>query len=123
MTISSYLSFMKSNGIPLVDINPDSDDFAFSIDNAFKAIDIIKKQESSILGGDILTSDEGKLVYAHELWGSEYHYLNWYCDKIGKEDIESFSKRSYKLAEKGINEANKIAQRLEKDCFIVFVIK
>ncbi len=119
---SEYLDFTKSKGRPLAEINPGSDEIALSANEALEAIELLKASETPILGGDILSIDSGKLIYAFQLWGSEYHCLNWYCDESENESKTNFSKRSYEVAQKAIKEAAEIAQNLGKDCLIVLVI-
>ena len=64
---------------------------------------------------------DGELVYAHDIWGKEYHYLNWYCDKSEDEERADYLQRSYDKAKEGIMEARKVADRLGKKCYIVLV--
>ena len=120
--VSEYLDFVKSQGRPLTEINPGSDEIAISADEALEAIEILKGNELPILGGDVLSTDSGKLTYAHQLWGSEYHYLNWYCDELDNESKAEWSKRSCEVAKKAINEAVAVSQKLGKDCLIVLVV-
>ncbi|MEM7110017.1 MAG: Imm40 family immunity protein [Bacteroidota bacterium] len=91
--ISEYLDLVKSKGRPLREINPGSDEIALDIDEALAAIEILKGNELPILGGDILSTDSGKLIYAYQFWGSEYHYLNWYCNELDNESRVEYSKR------------------------------
>ncbi|MEM0941782.1 MAG: Imm40 family immunity protein [Bacteroidota bacterium] len=120
--ISEYLDLVKSKGRPLREINPGSDEIALDIDEALAAIEILKGNELPILGGDILSTDSGKLIYAYQFWGSEYHYLNWYCNELDNESRVEYSKRSYEVAKKAINEAVKVSQELGKDCLVVLVV-
>ncbi|MGC4059178.1 MAG: Imm40 family immunity protein [Chitinophagaceae bacterium] len=78
---NSYLSFVKLNGRQLSEINPGSDEIALGVDNALKALELLKENQIAVLGGDILTEENGELIYAYQLWGEEYQYLNWYCDQ------------------------------------------
>lgn len=123
MTKSEYLDFIKSKGRPLVEINPGSDEVALSVDIVLQAIELLKNNQVPVLGGDILSVDDlGKLIYAYQLWGSEYHCLNWYCDKTDNESPSEYCDRSYKIAQKSIQEAAKVSKRLGKECYIVLVI-
>lgn len=121
MVESEYINFIKSKGISLVEINPDSDEYAINAKEALEAIEMIKDLEVPILGGDILSTQSGNLIYAYQLWGAEYHYLNWYCDKISGESKLEFSIRSYEVAKKAINTAIKVSNELDRDCLIVLV--
>lgn len=118
----SYLNFIKEKGRPVSEINPGSDEIALTIDDALQAIELLKDNQTAILGGDILSEDNGELIYAYQLWGEEYHYLNWYCDRIDNENDDNYLKRSYNIAKEGITNASKMAERFNKKCYIVFVI-
>jgi len=117
----SYLNFIKEKGRPLSEINPGSDEIALAVDDALQAIELLKDNQTAILGGDILSEDSGELIYAYQLWGEEYHYLNWYCDRIDNESEDDYLKRSYILAKEGIVNAHTTAKKLKKKCYIVFV--
>ena len=121
-TVSEYLDFVRSKGRPLAEINPGSDEIALSANEALEAIGLLKANETPILGGDILSTDSGKLIYAYQLWGSEYHYLNWYCDELENESKTDLSKRSYEVAQKAIKEAIEISNKLGKDCLVTLVV-
>lgn len=121
--ISEYLSFIKEKGRPLSEINPGSDEVALTVSDALQALELLKDSQTIILGGDILSEDENnKLGYAIHLWGYDYHYLNWYCDKLDNESGAEYLQRSYEVAKAGIANANEVAERLKKKCLIVFVI-
>ncbi|GEM68737.1 hypothetical protein SMI01S_23430 [Sphingobacterium mizutaii NBRC 14946 = DSM 11724] len=117
----SYLNFLKEKGRPLSEINPGSDEIALAVDDALQAIELLKDNQTAILGGGILSEDSGELIYAYQLWGEEYHYLNWYCDRIDNEREDDYLKRSYTLAQEGITNAHATAENLKKKCYIVFV--
>lgn len=117
----SYLNFIKEKGRPLSEINPGSDEIALAVDDALQAIELLKDIQTAILGGDILSEDSGELIYAYQLWGEEYHYLNWYCDRIDNESEDDYLRRSYILAKEGIANAHTTAEKLKKKCYIVFV--
>ena len=87
----------------------------------FLAIELLSEEEIVIYGGDILTEADGELVYAHDILGKEYYYLNWYCDKSDDEESADYLQRSYDKAKEGIMEAKKAAERLSKKCYIVLV--
>lgn len=122
---SIYLNFIKEKGRPLSDINPGSDEFVLTVDDALFALKLLDESRVAILGGDILSQkDNGRLVYAYQLWGDgqECHCLNWSCDKMDNESEEDYTKRSYMVAKEKIKVANKIANDLNKKCYIVFII-
>jgi len=121
-SISIYLDFLREKGKPLSEINPGSDEIALTVDNALQALELLKDSRVAILGGDILSEENNELIYAYQLWGEEYHCLNWYCDRIENESGEDYLKRSYEIAKASIINANKIAERLKHKCLIVFVI-
>lgn len=120
---SIYLNFLREKGRPLSEINPGSEEVALNVDDALQALNLLGVDQVVILGGDILSEkDNGSLVYAYQLWGSEYACLDWYCDKLVNESQEEYAKRSYNFAKEGIKTANDIAKRLGKKCYIVIVI-
>ena len=119
----SYLNFIKENGRLLSEINQGSNEIALTVNNAIYALDLLNGSQIAVLGGDILSEQKnGKLIYAYQLWGSEYHCLNWYCDKMDTESQEDYIKRTHRVAKESINTANDTAKRLDKKCYIVFVI-
>ena len=120
--LDKYLNFIKSKGRSLAEINPGSDEFALKVEDAFRAIELLENSQKPILGGDILSEKFGTLVYAYQLWGAEYIYLNWYIDKLENETQVQYSNRSYNSAKDFINRANEVAKRLDEDCYIVIVI-
>lgn len=119
--ISNYLDFLKEKGKPLSQINPGSDEIALTINDAIQALELLVDTQIIILGGDILSEENNELVYAYQLWGEEYQYLNWYCDKKDNESEADYLQRSYVLAREGIANASKTAEKLKKKCYIVFV--
>lgn len=119
--ISIYRDFLKEKGKPLSEINPGSDEIALTIEDALQALELIRDSEEIILGGDILSEVNNELIYAYQLWGEEYHVLNWCCDRTSNESKEAYLKRSYDIAKESITNANKIAEKLKKKCYIVFV--
>jgi hypothetical protein len=121
--ISDYLDFVSLKGIPLAEINPGSKELALKPEDALRALDILNQVGIPVVGGDVLSLDnDNKLIYAYQLWGSEYHVLNWYSEKAkGETDIE-YVKRSNKEAREAIQNAVHAAIRLKKECLIVFII-
>ena len=115
-----YLGFLNQNGRAL-STDYQSEEKALSVEDALQAIELLSEEKTAIYGGDILTEADGELVYAHDIWGKEYHYLNWYCDKSEDEDRADYLQRSYDKAKEGIMEAKKVADRLGKKCYIVLV--
>ncbi len=118
-----YLNYLKKNGIPLSEINIGSNEIALDVIDALKALDIFRNTNIIILGGDILSEEDNQLIYAYQYWGDKYQFLNWYCEVNQNECIEEYQNRSIDLANKNILIASKIAKKLKKKCFIVFVIK
>ena len=122
---SAYWDFLMKKGRSLLEMNQGSNEIALETDDALQALDLLKGNQIAVLGGDILSEKEnGKLIYAYQLWGDgqEYHYLNWYCDKKDSENQEEYVERSYIIAKDSIKAANDIAKRLGKKCYIVIVI-
>ena len=115
-----YLGFLNQKGRAL-SVDYQSEEKALSVEDALQAIELLKEEKIAIYGGDILTEADGELVYAHDIWGKEYYYLNWYCDKLDDEERTDYLQKSYDKAKEGIMEAKKIAERLSKKCYIVLV--
>ena len=115
-----FLGFLNQNGRAL-SADYQSEEKALSVEDALQAIELLSEEKIAIYGGDILTEEDGELVYAHDIWGIEFHYLNWYCDKLDDEERADYLRRSYDKAKKGIMEAKKAADRLGKKCYIVLV--
>ncbi len=115
-----FLGFLNQNGRAL-SADYQSEEKALSVEDALQAIELLSEEKIAIYGGDILTEADGELVYAHDIWGKEYHYLNWYCDKLDDEERADYLQRSYDKAKEGIMEARKVADRLGKKCYIVLV--
>lgn len=121
--IIDYISFIEEKGISLKEINPGSKEFALKAEDILSVIHLLHGTKTPILGGDVLSKDSSdKLAYAIHLWGSDYHYLNWYCEKMDNESYEEYVNRSHQEAEKNIETANNIAKSLNKSCYIVIVI-
>lgn len=115
-----YLGFLNQKGRSL-SVDYQSEEKALSVEDALQAIDLLNEEKIAIYGGDIFTEADGELVYAYDIWGKEYHYLNWYCDKLDDEERADYLQRSYDKAKEGIMEARKAADRLGKKCYIVLV--
>ena len=106
----------------LSEINPGCDEIALTVEDALQALELIKDSKIIILGGDILSEDNNELIYAYQLWGEEYHVLNWFCDRTtSNESKDAYLKRSYDIAKESITNANEIAGKLKRKCFIVLV--
>lgn len=120
--IKEYFSFTKQKGKSVSEINPGSSEVALNVKDALFAIELVKNADTPILGGDVLSEYQGKLIYAYEYWGNQYIYLNWYCDKINNESQNEYCNRSYNIAKEAITAAKEVANKLEKECFIVLVI-
>lgn len=120
--IFDYLDFIRLKGKPLADINPGSDEFALKVNDAFHAIELLKDSQLPILGGDVLTDNSGALVYAYQSWGSEYIYLNWYCDKMENESQTEYCERSYDVARNCIGIAHEASKKIGRDCYVVLVV-
>ncbi len=102
-------------------INPGSEEYALSFYDVLTAIDILQNSQSTILGGDIMSEYNNELIYAYQLWGSEYHTLNWAFQK--KDDDASCYMKSIQLAIDSIKIANAIADRLKKKSYFVLIVE
>ena len=115
-----FLGFLNEKG-RVLSADYQSEEKTLSVEDALQAIELLKEEKIAIYGGDILTEADGELVYAHDIWGKEYYYLNWYCDKLDDEERADYLQKSYDKAKEGIMEARKVADRLGKKCYIVLV--
>jgi hypothetical protein len=122
MSNLSFFDFAVKYGRLMSEINPGSDEIAINIEDSLSALELIKNDKLIILGGDIITEDNNKLGYVIHAWGYEYCYLTWYCNEKDGESLESYALRSYDIAKVSINKAEQIAKKLNKKCFIVFVV-
>jgi hypothetical protein len=118
-----FMSIIQQKGISLSGINPGSNGFALTVEDSLYIVELLKGSHYAILGGDILSEKSGKLIYAFQFWGREYHYLNWYCNKQSNETNMDYVQRSHQKAKEGINDANTVSFALDKKCYIVLVIK
>ena len=114
-------NFIRENGRPVSEVNPGSKEMALAVEDAEIALKSLHSSKKAILGGDIMSENEGRLMYAYQLWGHGYHYLNWSCDKEDIESEDAFISRSYDVAMKAIADAARIADVLHRKCYIVLV--
>ena len=120
--LKSITNFFLTNGVNLSVLNPGSKEKILTIQEALAAIKIFEKVGQPIIGGDVLSKDsENNYRYAYQLWGSEYHSLNWYCNKNNFESITDYSKKSYEAAINNINHAILVAQSLGYEVFFVLI--
>lgn len=122
-SISTYFNFLKEKGKQLSEFYHGSDKMALTVSDALQSLELLQDNQVAILGGDIISEENNELIYAYQLWGDEYQYLNWYCDQYDNESREDYLQRSYILAREGIAIASKTAERLNQKCYIVFVIE
>ena len=120
--MSKYFEYIKEKGKSLSEINPGSNEYALEVDDTLQAISLLKESQIPVLGGDILSNKSGSLVYAYQFWGSQYHCLNWSCEKTDGETKEVFCSRSYYIAKEAIDVASKTAKKLGKECYITLVV-
>ena len=120
--LPNYLAFLKLNGKSLSETDLGSNETALSAEDALKAIQLLEESSIPILGGDVLSIRSGNIAYAYQIWGEEYIYLNWYCEKLENESNVIYSQRSYEVARKAIDEAVKTSKKLNENCLIVLVV-
>ncbi|MCE6988168.1 hypothetical protein [Dyadobacter sp. CY323] len=119
---SDYLKFLKEKGRPLNPSYSESLEIALNIEECLTAIDILNRADVLILGGEILTENNGQLIYAIHKWGYEYSYLNWSVDrKEVNESVKTYISESHRKARECILAANEVADRLKNKCFVVLV--
>lgn len=119
--IPNYLDFMAEKGRHVSEINLGSSELALRVSDALQTITLLQNAQIGILGGDVMSTDAGKLVYALHSWGDEYVYLDWYCNHMPDEVHENYVARSCVLAKEKILHADEVAKRLGKECYIVLV--
>jgi hypothetical protein len=120
--MNRYSNLLEKKGISLATVNSGSRELAFEGGDALEAIEILKTEETPILGGDVLSKDSEGLGYAYQIWGAKYHSLNWYCDKFPDESTKEYIERSIALAYESIQNAVSVAKKLDKECFFVLVV-
>lgn len=120
-TVQIALDFVESKGRSLAGINPGSNEYALGVDDAIQAGRLFQQAGISISGGDVLSEAEGKLIYAYQLWGDGYIYLNWYCRQENNETNEAYCRRSFEAARAAILLASREAGLLNRPCYIVLV--
>jgi hypothetical protein len=102
---------LHSEGRPLAEINPGSEELALKPAAALRAIELLAGTDVAILGGDVVSEASGKLRYT---------YQNWYCERLPAESVEAFADRSHSVARQFIDKLN---TRDEKDLLIVLVYR
>lgn len=115
---NNYFDFLKTKGRSL----SESNEVALLFDDALIALEILKKNNIEILGGDILWENNGKLIYAYQLWGDKYQCLNWYCDQENDESKEHYLERCYNTAKENMISVHDISEKFKNKCYIVFVV-
>lgn len=118
----AYFNYIKEKGKALTEINLGSDEYALEVNDALHAVELLKLSQMPVLGGDILSNKSGSLIYAYQFWGSQYHSLNWFCEKAEGETQENFRNRSYYIAKEAIDKANNTAKKLGEKCYVVLVV-
>jgi hypothetical protein len=104
----AYKRIIENDGIPLSQINPGSTEYALPGNAALKAIDALKGSGIPILGGDVLSAQPLRYVYA-----------NWYCKKQESEPDFDYSVRSQTYA---INYVNGLKPRENEVLLFVLVL-
>ena len=79
----SLREFMKETGNKIFGTN----EFALSNNDALIAIELAKKENLPILGGDVYFSRDGKIEPA---------YANWHTDKLDKEESSVYLAKTWK---------------------------
>jgi hypothetical protein len=105
----------------MVEINPGSDEFALNYSDALTVIELCREHDVPILGGDVVSRNGDMLGYAHQLWGKQYHSLNWYCSREPDEAEPAYAKRSCDIAMQRVDSANTVATKLGQEFMVVLV--
>jgi hypothetical protein len=108
---------------------PDWRRMALTIDDAIRAVYLLEGSGMPIIGGDVVVPDpymnyEDNILWrsAFELWGDQYHTLDWSCDVLESPSEQAISE-SYRFSKEKIWEANNIAKQLGKSCWIVLSVR
>jgi len=110
MTVPEDFSrILHSEGKPLAQINPGSEEQALKPAAVLKALELLADTDVAILGGDVLSESSGKLKYIQE---------NWYCERLLGESAAAFANRSRSVARQFVD---KLIRRGEKNLRIVLV--
>lgn len=117
--MNKYEMFVRSHGYPLNKINPGSEEYYLKMEDAICAIEILKAIAIPVRGIDIIVEQGGNIGYAYQIWGSQFHTLNYYIERKDDESFEDFCKRSYSEMEVKIREAFNLAQMRNQKCYIV----
>ena len=81
-----YTSILESKGKLLSLINPGSSEVALTSADALEAIEALRGSRVAILGGDVLTEENGSLRYV---------YANWHSDRKSNEGADDYVTRSH----------------------------
>ncbi len=87
-----YNEFVKNHGMYLKE-KLGVNEWAFSRNDAFQLLEIMRKDQQACLGGDVLVENEGKLTY---------DYTNWYYNQDTNETQEQYVENSILKAEEYI---------------------
>lgn len=122
--MSKSLNLIRTKGLSLSEINPGSEEYALSVSDSLDVLQLLFEEQTGVLGGDIISRNAGEgLIYAYQLWGDQYIYLNWYCERVESESRVEFITRSIDMAKLSINRADEVARKLGKSCFVVLVVE
>jgi len=123
MESEKYQNFILKHGIPVSHLNPGSDEYALNINYAYDALQILRRENIGIVGGDIFsTTKNGTLKNAYQLWGEEFHTLNWSFNDIPNKEKSVFVKMSHDYAYKCIELANQYAKQLGQPLYVTLII-
>lgn len=117
--MEEYNQLLLEKGIQ-VSLTPDLT--VLSAEDTISAISLLEDTNVPILGGDVYSKEKVDIVPVHKIWGSKYHYLNWYTDQKAGENISEYVSRSYQESISGINEAKRIAFTLKRSCYFNLII-
>lgn len=83
-----YLKLIQSEGIPLNQWNPGSEETAWPWKTASRALELLRDTNVAIIGGDLAFLEDGRLCYRVENWGIH--------TKDG-EDAKDYVRRSHEI--------------------------
>ncbi len=111
--------YIKNNGRAITDIDEFSSEYALDQSKVLYAIELIRSSKLKICGAEIVTEQDGKLIYAIHKWGLGYHYLSWYIQPNQNESDADYSNRSCDYAIECVEKALKTANELGEKCYFV----
>ncbi len=118
-----FLNFIKENGKPVSEVDPGSDEFALTSDDALHAIELLKEGAAPIIGGEAFVQGPEKIEHAYKVLGDQYHTLDWSSDpKEDSETDEGYANRTYEVAKGAIAIAIQAGKNYNQEMLIGLIV-